>query len=144
MTLVLLSILASVAMPYAEITVRRTKEVELHRALREVRAAIDDFHHDWEEGLIPPLSRIASKDGFPTRLDVLTDGVRLTDGRIHKYLRRVPYDPFADSRLPASEQWRLIGYRDKSDSSNWNQEDIYDIRTRSTQQGIDKSFYHDW
>ena len=39
--LVILSILAAAALPYAEVTVRREKELELRQALRQVRSAID-------------------------------------------------------------------------------------------------------
>lgn len=143
-TLVLLSILASVAMPYAEIAVRRDKELELRRSLREIRTAIDAFHRDWEQGLLAPLSSTASRDGYPVRLTTLTDGVRLTDGTTRKYLRKVPRDPFADATMPAERQWRLIGYRDAVDTSEWNKDDVYDVRSRSEQQAIDKSFHRNW
>jgi general secretion pathway protein G len=36
-------VLASAALPIARVSMRRQKEVELRRSLREMRAAIDDF-----------------------------------------------------------------------------------------------------
>lgn len=143
-SLVLLSIIASVAMPYAELTVRRDKELELRRALREVRTAIDYFHRDWESGRLPQLSATVSRDGYPLRLAVLVEGVRLTDGNWRKYLRKVPRDPFADAALPAEQHWRLIGYRDAVDAIEWNREDVYDIRSQSERQAIDTSRYREW
>ena len=42
----IIAILASVAVPYAEVTVQRNKEIELKRTLRTIRNAIDAFHSD--------------------------------------------------------------------------------------------------
>ena len=61
-TLVILAILAAGALPYAEVTVRREKELELRRSLREVRSAIDAFHDDWKGGKIAKTSDAASED----------------------------------------------------------------------------------
>jgi general secretion pathway protein G len=143
-TLVLLAIIASVAMPYAEMTVRRQKELELRRGLREIRTAVDHFHRDWQQDLVAPPAGAASRDGYPVRLAVLVEGVRLVDGRTRKYLRRIPRDPFADQALPAESHWRLIGYRDAFDASDWGRDDVYDIRSRSDRQAIDRSRYIDW
>ncbi len=46
--LAILSLLASMAMPYAKKSYQREKELELREALRTVRTAIDKFHDDWE------------------------------------------------------------------------------------------------
>jgi general secretion pathway protein G len=143
-TMVLLAIIASVAMPYAEMTVRRQKELELRRGLREIRTALDRFHADWREDLIAPLAGAASRDGYPVRLSVLIEGVRLTDGRTRKYLRRIPRDPFADQSATTGDHWRLIGYRDSVEGTEWGREDVYDVRSRSERQAIDGSRYEDW
>ena len=62
-TLAILSILAAAALPYAELTVRRDRELELKRSLREVRSAIDAFHEDWVAGRISRSGNNASDDG---------------------------------------------------------------------------------
>src|SRR4051812_14325110 len=70
-TLAILSILAMAALPYVEVTVRRDKELELRRALREVRGAIDAFHEDWAAGRIAHTERGGSDDGYPLALQTL-------------------------------------------------------------------------
>ena len=68
--LAILAILAAVTLPYAETTVRRDKELELRRDLRQMRTAIDQFHDDWQSGVLPKLGTGTSDDGFPKNLEV--------------------------------------------------------------------------
>lgn len=49
-TLVIVSVLASAALPMAELVARRNKEQELHRALREIRDALDAYKQASERG----------------------------------------------------------------------------------------------
>lgn len=145
-TLVILSILAAAALPYAEITVRREKELELRQSLRQVRSAIDAFHDDWKSGKIPKTSEAASEDGYPKTLEVLVEGAEgglAKDTRL-RYLRRIPRDPFGDSARPPAEQWVLRGYQDEPDALTWNGKDVYDLRSASEETGIDGTKYKDW
>ncbi|MGH7473741.1 MAG: type II secretion system protein, partial [Candidatus Methylomirabilales bacterium] len=48
-TLTVLGVLASVAMPLVEVTVKRTKEIELRRGLREIREGIDRFKTEYDK-----------------------------------------------------------------------------------------------
>lgn len=145
-TLVILSILAAAALPYAEVTIRRNKELELRAALREVRTAIDRFHDDWLNGKIAKLDGGASEDGFPKTLDVLIEGVEVAGAKGGKarYLRRVPEDPFGEPDKPAPEQWVLRGYQDDRDAMTWNGKDVYDIRSASDREALDGTKYKDW
>lgn len=145
-TLVILAILAAAALPYAEVTVRREKELELRRGLREVRSAIDAFHDDWKAGKIAKTSDAASEDGFPKTLQTLADGVDSGDakGNKRRYLRRIPRDPFADASKPPSEQWAVRGYQDAPDVTIWNGRDVYDIRSASDDVALDGTQYKDW
>lgn len=145
-TLVILSVLASAALPYAEIAFRRDKELELRRALREIRTAIDYFHADWKAGKLPVTGDAASNDGYPNSLAVLVDGVDLAGvtARRRFYLRRIPRNPFADATLEKEEQWRLRSYRDKIDAAFWGGEDVYDVRVRTEKIAINKTYYKDW
>ena len=145
-TLVILSILAAAALPYAEVTVRREKELELRRALREVRSAIDAFHDDWKLARISRASAQASEDGYPKTLEVLVEGVDTGDakGNRKRYLRRIPRDPFADAARASAEQWVVRGYQDSSDSITWGGRDVYDIRTASERTALDGSRYREW
>lgn len=144
-TLVILSILASAAIPFAELTVRRDKEQDFRRALREVRTAIDGFHDDWTAGRISKLTDTASDDGYPKTLQILVDGVDTgqAKGGKRRYLRRVPQDPFAEAGKKPEEQWLLRGYQDDPGAS-WNGTDVYDVRSASDRVAIDGTRYKDW
>jgi general secretion pathway protein G len=142
-TLAILSILAAAALPYAELTVRRDKELELSRSLREVRSAIDGFHEDWLAGRITRNTSAASADGYPKTLQVLVDGVDTgrAGGGKRRYLRSVPHNPLVDV---ADTQWLLRGYQDEPDVLSWNGRDVYDIHAATDKPAIDGSTYRDW
>lgn len=146
-TLAILSILAAAALPYAQLTIQRERELELRQSLREVRSAIDAFHEDWRAGRLSQAEQVASADGYPRTLQVLVDGAdagRAAGGR-RRYLRRIPRDPMADSpTAPAATQWVLRGYQDAPDALSWNGSDVYDIHSASSAQAIDGSHYRDW
>ena len=144
-TMVILAILAAAALPYAEMTMVRGKELELRRSLREIRTAIDRFHEDWVTGKVSHLSAAASADGYPKTLNVLVDGAQLAQakGGKAKYLRRIPEDPFA-SGADASSQWVLRAYQDERDALTWGGKDVYDVRSGSDRTAIDGSRYRDW
>ena len=46
----MLLILASAILPLAKVTIQRQREVELHRALREMRTAIDRYKDAADRG----------------------------------------------------------------------------------------------
>jgi len=145
-TLVILSILAVAALPYAEVALRREKELELRSALREVRSAIDAFYEDGKAGRISRAGAQASEDGYPKSLQVLVDGADAGDakGSKRRYLRRIPRDPFADGARAPAEQWVLRGYQDSTESITWGGRDVYDIRTASEGTALDGSRYKEW
>jgi general secretion pathway protein G len=145
-TLVILSILASVALPYAEIVVRREKEAELRESLRGVRTAIDRFHDDWRNGAISKTGTGVSDDGFPKTLTVLVDGTESGDakGAKRKYLRRIPADPFGDQAKEPAKQWLLRGYQDDAGARSWNGRDVFDVGSQSQAQALDGSNYKTW
>lgn len=142
--LLILSILASVALPFAEITIRRNHELELNRSLRLIRSAIDSFHEDWLRGHIDTGMGIASEDGYPKSLEVLVWGVgdQSPGGRKRVYLRRVPRNPFTP--LDQAEQWLLRSYQDQLGTAQWGGQDVYDVQANTGLQAIDGSYYRDW
>lgn len=145
-TLVILSILATAAIPYVEITVTRTKEIELRRNLREIRTAIDRLHDDWIAGRITKASLGVSDNGYPKTLQVLVDGVEesSTKGVKRRYLRRIPPDPFSEKYSKQEEQWNARGYEDEPDNIMWNGKDIYDVHSKSDRKALDNTNYKDW
>src|SRR5215213_11739289 len=96
----ILLILASAVMPLAKVTVQRQREMELHRALREMRTAIDKYKDAVDNGLIGSIDVKAASGGYPPDLDTLVAGVTVANdasGRKLKFLRRVPVDPITNS-----------------------------------------------
>lgn len=140
-----LSILAVVTIPYAEITVQRNKELELRRDLREMRGAIDRFHDDWLVGTLPKTSWNVSTEGYPKTLDALSEGIRQDPMKAGlKYLRRIPENPFGDKDLTPAKQWAFRGYADSPGSFRWNSVDVYDVYCPGDGKALDGSSYHDW
>src|SRR3954463_15278372 len=70
-TVAILALLASAALPLAELTVKRGKEQERRRSLAEIRAAVDANRRAAEEGSI---DKPLDKTGYPPTLAVLAEG----------------------------------------------------------------------
>ena len=133
-----LSILASAILPLAQMTVKRTKEVELRRALREIRTAIDEYKKAVDEGKI---AKEEGDSGYPETLEVLTEGVDL-EGPIRekrKFLRRIPRDPMVEDG-----EWGLRSYSDDPESTAWGSEDVYDVYSRSEATALEGTKYGEW
>jgi len=143
-SIAIISILASIVMPYTQTIVKRQKEIELHAALREIRTAIDTFHSDWRDGVIMQNNDLVSLDGYPITLDVLVRGVIVDSGRTKKYLRRIPRNPFAPQDSERAQQWMLRGYEDAVDNEYWNGRDVYDVKVLSDGLALDGSMYREW
>ncbi|HEY5897455.1 MAG TPA: type II secretion system protein [Burkholderiales bacterium] len=136
-TVAIVALLASIALPLAEVSVQRNKEADLRHALREIRQAIDAYKHATEEGAI---ERAADASGYPPSLDVLAQGVvdkRKTDGTKLYFLRRVPKDPLT------GEDWALRSYA-SSASEPQPGKDVYDIYTKSPDTGLNGLPYREW
>ncbi|MGZ8983682.1 MAG: type II secretion system protein [Methylotenera sp.] len=143
-TVAILALLASVALPMAEVAVQRSKEQDLHTALRVIREAIDAYKQASDEGHI--LKKV-DESGYPPSLDILVQGVSDAmsplDRKIY-FLRRLPRDPFAiDPTLSASQTW---GKRSYASSPNEPEEgnDVYDIFTLSHGVGLNGIAYLEW
>jgi general secretion pathway protein G len=142
-TLALVGLLAAMAAPLLETTVRRGKEQDLKAALMEVRNAIDAYKDAADRARV---ERSADDSGYPPSLDVLVDGVadrsNPKGARIY-FLRRLPRDPFADPALPAAQTWGLRS-SDSPPTSPRPGEDVFDVRSLSEGKALDGSFYRDW
>ncbi len=131
-----LGLLASMAMPLAEMTVQREKERELKRALWEIRDAIDAYHRACENGAVAVPS---GGPTYPPDLRALTlprpDARTDRRGQVLRFLRRVPRDPFADPALPAELSWGLRSYLSEADKPQ-SGTDVYDVYSRSARVGL--------
>jgi general secretion pathway protein G len=147
----ILSILAALILPSAQLMARRNKEIELRRSLRAIRYAIDDFKKTQDRICDKnPAAKGCElgKSRYPESLDVLVEGYDFGDqakpGTI-KFLRRIPCDPFAEDRqVPCKETWNYRAYEDKDCSTTSGGKDVYDVCTKSEATAIDGSKYKDW
>ena len=131
-------ILTTVALPMARVQVRRTQEMELRRALREMRQAIDRYKDFADRGMIPTK---ADSFGYPPDLETLVKGVPLKGAATAKYkfLRRIPVDP-----LTGQTDWGLRAMQDDPDSRSWGGGNVFDVYSKSQGTALDGTRHADW
>ena len=143
-TVAIVALLASIALPMGELAIRRDREQDLRRSLREIREAIDAYKRAADEGRI---ARAADASGYPPRLAALAEGVkdlRSAEDRKIFFLRRIPRDPFNADPLAAPDQtWGLRSYASPGEAPRAGA-DVYDVRSLSTQTGINGIPYTQW
>jgi general secretion pathway protein G len=143
-TLAILALLSTIALPLAELTVQRGKEQELHAALRQIRSAIDAYKQAYDEGHI--IQKVG-ESGYPPTLDILVQGVNDAQSQVdHKlyFLRRLPRDPFVrDSSIPAAETWGKRSYESSADDPQEG-DDVYDVYAPEAGTGINGIPYREW
>ena len=138
-TIAILLILASAAIPVARMTIKRERELELRSALREMRNAIDQYKKYSDTGLI--LQEGLETEGYPKDLESLVEGVKQV-GAIDKrlrFLRRIPKDPMTNTY-----EWGLRSLQDDPNSLSWGRQNIFDIYTTSEGVGLDGTAYNSW
>lgn len=143
-TVAIVAVLASVALPLNELVVKRAKEQDLRRALREIREAIDTYKQASDEGRI--VKRIG-ESGYPRRLEDLAEGVEDQKSprreRIY-FLRRVPRDPLMiEPALTAAEIWGKRSYASPPEEQKEG-EDVYDVFSLAPGKGINGRAYREW
>jgi general secretion pathway protein G len=143
-TVAILGLLATMAMPLVELGARRAKEQELRLGLRELRDAIDAYKAAVGAGQVVI---DMNQSGFPPTLRALVEGVEDASSpqprRIY-FLRRVPRDPFyPDPTVPADESWGLRSYASPPDSPQPG-DDVFDVYSYSRGVGLNGIPYRDW
>ena len=143
-TVAIVAVLASVALPLNELIVQRAKESDLRRSLREIREALDAYKQACEDGRIMPKPNTSC---YPKSLDELVSGVEDAKdpkkARIY-FLRRLPRDPFAtDASLSPADSWGKRSYASPPDDPR-DGEDVFDVFTRSTLVGINGRPLKEW
>jgi len=142
-TVAIVAVLASAALPLAQLTVQRAKENELRHALRQIRDAIDAYKQASDDGRI---ARRADLSGYPPSLSVLVEGVR--DARAPQeqqiyFLRRLPRDPFAASALAPQETWGRRSY-DSPAAEPRAGDDVFDVYSLAEGTGLNGIPYRQW
>ena len=137
----ILLILAGAVLPLARVTRTRQKEIELRRALREVRTAIDRYHAAVSQGLIGGTDVKLGSEGYPPDLDVLVKGVSQvgTVDKKLKFLRRIARDP-----MTGEGDWGMRCYQDDPDETSWCGQNVWDVFSKSEATALDGTRYAEW
>jgi len=142
--LAVLGLLATMAMPLAEMTAQRERERDLKRALWEIRDAIDSYHRARELGAV---AGVAGSASYPPSLAELVQPAADTRadhrGAALRFLRRIPRDPFADPALPAEQSWGLRSYESEADSPKPGA-NVYDVYSKSERVGLNGVPLRQW
>src|SRR6202140_5671928 len=101
-TLAIIGLLATAAMPLAQLVAKREKEADLRAGLRDIRTALDAYRQAAQSGHI---TQELGASGYPPDLKSLYSGVEdaASEKKVNLYfLRRLPGDPFfRDGSVPA-------------------------------------------
>jgi general secretion pathway protein G len=143
-TVAIIGLLASAALPLASMAIQREKEGELRSALREIRGAIDAYKQAAELGAIMVK---ADGSGYPPDLTVLYAGVdnaHSAEKQKIYFLRRLPRDPFfPDGTAKPEDTWGMRSYASPPDSPQPG-EDVFDVYSLSNGKGLNGVTYREW
>lgn len=145
-TLSLVGIAASVALPLVTVMETCAKETELRRSLRVMREAIDSYKTAADAGMI---DRQTGASGYPHNLQSLVLGVPRSAALGFSpapmvFLRKIPRDPFCeDKKIPDEQCWNIRAYGVKpGDFSKGT--DVFDVTSKSGRASLDGSGYATW
>src|SRR5271170_7342530 len=121
-TVAILAIVASAAVPVTRFEVKRTKERELHRDLWEMRDSIDKYKDAADKGAFQ--TKVDSQN-YPPDLETLVTGVDVQSKKL-KFLRKIPVDP-----MTGKAEWGLRSMQDDATADSWGGQNIFDVYSKS-------------
>ena len=143
-TLAILALLATMAVPFAQLVQQRHKETELREALRQIRTALDTYKQAVKDGHV---DSPADGSGYPPDLDVLRQGVAdktQPDASRLYFIRRLPRDPFyPDASAPPAATWGLRSYASPPEAPAAGR-DVFDVYSLSGATGLNGVPYREW
>jgi general secretion pathway protein G len=131
----ILLVLSTMAVPMARLTIKREKERRLRADLWEMRDAIDRYKLDADRNAFQIK---ADSQGYPPDLETLVKGVDV-QGKKVRYLRRIQIDP-----MTGTTEWGLRSMQDDPDSDSFGGQGVFDVYTKSRDEGLDGTKYKDW
>jgi general secretion pathway protein G len=135
----IMMLLTYMAVPMARGRVRREKERDLHRALDDIRRAIDQYKDHADKNEFGPIK--VGTEGYPETLEILVEGVKIAnqvDKKV-KFLRRIPLDPMTNTR-----DWGKRSMQDDPKSTAWGGQNVFDVYTNSFDKARDGTPYSEW
>ncbi|HSH96273.1 MAG TPA: type II secretion system protein [Roseimicrobium sp.] len=145
-TLALVGIAASVALPFGALVETRAKEAQLRSALRTLRQALDSYKAASDAGAI---DKPTGSSGYPPNLDVLVTGVPRSaalgfNAKPMVFLRQVPKDPFfEDKAAPAAQMWNVRSYG-AAPGDFGPGSDVFDVSSKSNRTALDGTRLSEW
>src|SRR6202020_85254 len=127
-TVAILAILASAAVPLARFRAQRERERELHYDLWQMRDAIDRYKDAADRHAF--ITKVDSNN-YPPDLDTLVKGVD-AQGKKLKFLRRIPVDP-----MTGKDEWQLHSMQDEPNSDSWGGQNVFDVVSKSKGTALD-------
>lgn len=134
-TVFILSILASAALPVMRFQVKREKEKMLRHDLWEMRAAIDAYKNAADRGYIK--TKIGSFN-YPPNLQCLVNGVDV-DGKKVRFLRKIPVDP-----MTGHARWGKRSVQDSPNSTTWGGQNVFNVYSLSHGTALNGTKYSTW
>ena len=132
----ILSILTMMALPLARVTIQREKEKQLHKALWDMRDAIDRYKDAADRNAFQ--TKVDSF-GYPPDLETLVKGVEAQGGKKLRFLRSLPVDP-----MTKSTEWGMRSMQDDPDSDSFGGQSVFDVYSKSEGTALDGTKYKDW
>ena len=134
-TVAILAILASAAVPVVRFQAKREKERELRYDLWQMRDSIDKYKDAADKNMFQ--TKLDS-DNYPPDLDTLVNGVD-AQGKKLRFLRRIPVDP-----MTGKAEWGMRSVQDEPDSDSWGGQNVFDVYSKSQGTALDGTKYADW
>jgi general secretion pathway protein G len=140
----IIGLLASIAVPVIQTSVKRQKERDLRIALRDIRQGIDAYK---QAGAAGRLEVKQDQSGYPPTLNALVQGVEDISRPEHPklyFLRRIPRNPFfPDLNAKAIDTWGKRSFASPPEKPEEG-EDVFDVYTNSNAMGLNGVPYKEW
>ena len=134
-TVAILGLLASAAVPLARWNIKRTRSVSCAPTCGRCEAAIDKYKDAADKGGIQ--TKVDS-DNYPPDLDTLVKGVEIKGKKV-RFLRRIPVDP-----MTGKPDWGMRSEQDDPNSDSFGGQNLFDVYTKSQGTALNGTKYADW
>lgn len=131
----ILTILTTMALPLARMTIKREKERELRYDLWQLRDSIDRYKDAADRQAFQ--IKVGS-EGYPPDLETLVNGVDV-GGKKLKFLRKIPVDP-----MTGKAEWGLRSMQDDPAADSWGGQNVFDVYSKSEGTALDGTKYKEW